>query len=55
MRNDSCRKCGLRMEVYQNCNVCKSPIEFICNKCNINTDKQIHSKCLEKSTIVITH
>ena len=53
MKIDCCRKCGLRMEVYRNCNICKGPIEFICNTCNINTDKQIHSECLAKSTTAV--
>ena len=50
MRNDSCRKCGYEMEVYQNCYVCKRPIEFICHKCNLNTAKEIHSDCIKQNT-----
>jgi hypothetical protein len=39
----SCRKCGNEMEVYCNCHVCKKPIEFICQKCDQTTTKEIHS------------
>lgn len=46
MRNNSCRKCGHGMDVYENCHACKKPIEFICYKCNRNTDKEIHSDCI---------
>ncbi len=50
---NSCRKCGFEMEVYSNCHVCKKPIELICNKCNINTDKEIHSKCIIEKIHVV--
>lgn len=54
MKINSCRKCGYDMEVYQNCHVCKKPIEFACNRCNINTDKEIHSDCMiKKATVTV--
>ncbi|MDH3502073.1 MAG: hypothetical protein OEL69_06170 [Nitrosopumilus sp.] len=53
MKINSCRKCGYGMEVFQNCHVCKKPIEFVCHKCNINTDKEIHSDCMIKETTVM--
>lgn len=42
----SCRKCGYEMEVYSNCHICKKPVEYICHKCDLNTDKEIHSNCM---------
>lgn len=54
MGNNSCRKCGLRMEVHQNCSICKNAIEFICHKCNRNTNKEIHSMCLVKNMLLTT-
>jgi hypothetical protein len=50
---NSCRKCGCGMEVYSNCHVCKRPIEFICHKCNLNTDKQIHSDCKTENASIL--
>ena len=52
MRNNSCRKCGYKMHVNQNCPECKKAIEFICYKCNINTDKEIHSDCVIQNVLV---
>jgi predicted amidophosphoribosyltransferase len=50
----SCRNCGNGMEVSSNCHVCKKPIEFICNKCNRNTDKEIHLDCIyEKIQVLV--
>ena len=50
---NSCRICGYGMDVYQNCPICKKPIEFICHKCNHNTDKEIHSDCIVKKIPVM--
>lgn len=49
----SCRKCGYGMEVYSNCHCCKNPIEFICHKCDLNTDKEIHSDCMSEKIQVL--
>ncbi len=53
MKIISCRNCGHGMNIYQNCHVCKKPIEFVCHKCNINTDKEIHSDCIIEETSII--
>jgi len=52
MRNDSCRKCGSELEVNQNCPVCKKPIEFFCHVCSVITEKQIHSDCMIKKSLI---
>lgn len=49
MRNESCRKCGDRMDVNQNCQVCTKTIDYVCHKCGITTQKQIHSECMIKN------
>ncbi|MCV0430434.1 hypothetical protein [Nitrosopumilus sp.] len=45
MKMDSCRKCGIEMDVNQTCSVCREPIKFKCKKCHYFTDEQIHSTC----------
>ena len=45
MRIDSCRKCGVVLEIKRKCNICKKPLEFSCKKCKFETDEQIHSLC----------
>lgn len=46
MRNDSCRKCGGRLESNKKCNVCNKANEFFCHKCGDVTIEQIHSQCV---------
>lgn len=53
MKITSCRKCGNKMDVYQNCHMCKKPIEFTCYNCHLNTDKEIHSSCIIEKTVVM--
>jgi len=45
MRIDSCRKCGIVLNVKQKCSVCEQPIKFGCNKCLFESNEQIHSQC----------
>ena len=45
MRFDSCRKCGVEMEVAKRCNVCREANQFFCHNCNNVTDEQIHAIC----------
>ena len=45
MRIDSCRKCGLGLEVNKKCDVCRDPIQFFCHNCGTITDEQIHFIC----------
>ncbi len=48
------RKHGFAIAVHSNYHVCKKPIELICHKYNINTDKEIRSKhIIEK--IMLSH
>ena len=52
MRINSCRMCGYDINVYQNCRICKEPIEFICYECNTVTDKEIHSNCMTQDVLI---
>ena len=54
MNANSCRKCGEDMNVNNSCHICKRPIEYVCNKCNTYTDKEIHSKCIVKEKLIKT-
>ena len=45
MKVDSCRKCGIPLEVSRMCDVCEEPIEFQCQKCHWTSDEQIHQNC----------
>ncbi|WP_299293066.1 hypothetical protein [Nitrosopumilus sp.] len=45
MRIDSCRKCGMELEVHKKCEVCGDAIQFFCHKCGNISDEQIHSVC----------
>ena len=43
MRIDSCRKCGNEMKPSDEyCNVCDSPMKFVCTECKKETDMQYH-------------
>lgn len=53
MRIDSCRTCGIELEINQRCGYCKEAIEFYCHGCGITTEKQIHRQCLLNSDQVI--
>jgi len=46
MRIDSCRKCGVALEVNKRCNVCNKANEFFCHNCGYTTTEQIHSQCM---------
>lgn len=45
MRIDSCRKCGVTLEVEKSCNICNEASQFLCHKCGNVTEEQIHSQC----------
>ena len=45
MRIDSCRKCGIELEVEKKCDVCRDAVQFFCHSCGTITDEQIHSVC----------
>jgi len=46
MRIDSCRKCGIQLEVNKKCDVCREPNQFFCHNCSNVTEKQIHLQCM---------
>ena len=46
MRNDSCRKCGNKMETKDKCSTCKEPTKFVCSQCLVETEEQIHLQCI---------
>ena len=45
MRIDSCRKCGIELEVNKRCDACRAANQFFCHNCSHVTDKQIHARC----------
>ena len=45
MRIDSCRKCGIELEINKKCGVCKNVSQLFCHKCGNVTDEQIHLEC----------
>ena len=45
MRIDSCRKCGVELEVNKKCNICKEANQFFCHNCGHITEEQIHLIC----------
>ena len=45
MRIDSCRKCGISLEIKQKCSICDDPLKFICKNCHFESDEQIHLNC----------
>ena len=53
MRIDSCRICGIELEINQRCNICHEAIEFYCHSCGATTEKQIHLQCLINSGQII--
>ena len=53
MRIDSCRTCGIELEINQRCEICSEAIQFYCHGCGITTEKQIHRECLINSDQVI--
>ena len=52
MRIDSCRRCGVGMEVNKKCEICGIPIEFFCHMCSYISEKQIHSECMLKKILL---
>ena len=52
MRIDSCRTCGIELEINQRCKVCDEAIEFYCHSCGNTTEKLIHRQCMINSDLV---
>ena len=46
MRIDSCRKCGIELEINKKCYVCNKPNQFFCHSCSNVTEEQIHLQCM---------
>ena len=46
MNQDSCRTCGVALEVKKKCNVCSQANQFFCHNCGYETEEQIHSQCI---------
>jgi hypothetical protein len=46
MNQDSCRTCGVALEVKKTCNVCSQANQFFCHNCGYETEEQIHSQCI---------
>jgi len=42
MRIDSCRKCGLELQVMQLCSSCDQPLHFECSNCIMFVNDPIH-------------
>lgn len=45
MRIESCRKCGIELELKQKCSICNDPLKFTCKKCQFESEEQIHVQC----------
>ncbi|MFZ0184801.1 MAG: hypothetical protein WAL88_08220 [Nitrosotalea sp.] len=45
MRKDSCRNCGVIMQEFQHCTVCKVVNQFVCAHCRRASDEQVHMEC----------
>jgi hypothetical protein len=45
MRKDSCRNCGITMQEFQHCTVCKEVNQFACKQCRRSSDEQVHIEC----------
>lgn len=45
MKDESCRRCGHRLEVNKKCNVCYVPNQLQCHECGYVSDEQIHFQC----------
>ena len=46
MKQESCRTCGVALEVKKTCNVCSQANQFFCHNCGYETEEQIHSQCI---------
>jgi len=46
MRTDSCRKCGIELEVNKKCQICKEVSQFFCHQCGDVSEEQIHVQCM---------
>ncbi len=42
MKIDSCRNCGIELQVMRLCSHCDQPLHFECNNCNAFVDDPIH-------------
>lgn len=52
MRIDSCRKCGSEMKPSKDyCDVCDSPIKFVCTECRKETELQYHVQFHKNGTV----
>lgn len=52
MRVDSCRKCGMKLKIINECKMCNKPNQFFCHNCKTSTEEQIHYECKMIETIV---
>jgi len=43
LRVDSCRNCGIELQVMQFCSTCDQPLHFECNDCTTFIDNPIHN------------
>ena len=46
MNQDSCRTCGVALEVKKKCNVCSQANQFFCHNCGYEGEEQIHFQCM---------
>ena len=45
-RVDSCRNCGVTLEVLTTCMMCDQPSQFKCSNCYHFVDDPIHTNCV---------
>lgn len=48
MPDESCRKCGGKLEEYARCRYCSQAILQVCLNCGALTEKKFHSACFYK-------
>lgn len=55
MRIDSCRTCGVELQEFQTCPVCRKTTRYVCRQCGKTSDEQVHSECLILNKPVIAN
>ena len=49
MKQESCRTCGVELEIKKICNICSQANQFFCHNCGYESEEQIHSQCIMTS------
>ncbi|MCH8916046.1 MAG: hypothetical protein IIA82_09435 [Thaumarchaeota archaeon] len=49
MKQESCRTCGVELEIKKICNICSQANQFFCHNCGYESEEQIHFQCIMMS------